>query len=127
MNLEQACSQVVAGQNYEIVATLTCPAPVSSSVQVSGQKRRQGAHKGACTARRGSGSWVPRLGAPEILSATTSACCAVEPLCPLLTATPPRPTGCSPQVEAVVYVPLPVYNEDPEVSSSSTQAAGAAL
>lgn len=39
---------------------------------------------------------------------------------------PAPPNGCSPQVEAVVYVPLPVYNEDPEVSSSSTQAAGAA-
>lgn len=72
MNLEQACSQVVAGQNYEIVATLTCPAPVSSSVQVSGQKRRQGAHKGACTARRGSGSWGPTY--PEVSAVSHNQC-----------------------------------------------------
>lgn len=53
VTLEQACSQVVAGQNYQVVAMLVCPAPTTSSLQV----------------------------------------------------------------EAVVYVPLPMSNEEPEVTS----------
>ncbi|KAI7845306.1 hypothetical protein COHA_001148 [Chlorella ohadii] len=53
VTLEQACSQVVAGSNYQVVAQLVCPAPSNSSIQV----------------------------------------------------------------EAVVYVPLPVNNEEPEVTS----------
>lgn len=43
VTLEQACSQVVAGQNYQVVATLVCPAPTTSSLQV-GATCRKGKH-----------------------------------------------------------------------------------
>jgi hypothetical protein len=34
VTLEQACSQVVAGENYQFVASFACPAPSNSTLQV---------------------------------------------------------------------------------------------